>query len=198
MKISVIGVGNVGITLGKKWAQAGHQVCFGVRSREDHKYNELSQNYHVRAISEALPAGEVILLALPGIAMADFAYAHGSELNGKIIIDATNKIQSPVLNSLDALKNHSDDIHLIRAFSSLGWENFENPSIGGHTIDLFYCCDPSAREVAEQLISDTGLHPIHLGDLSAAELVDNLTRVWLTLAFNQGHRRRMAIKLLEE
>ena len=198
MKISVIGAGNVGITLGKKWAQAGHQLWFGVRNPEDYKYNELSQNSHVCAISEALAAGDVILLALPGLDVTDFAYAHGSELNGKIVIDATNKIQSPVFNNLDALKNHTNDIHLIRAFSSLGWENFENPSIAGQTIDLFYCCDASAHEVAEQLISDIGLRPIHLGDLSAAELVDNLTRIWFSLAFKQGRGRRMAIKLLQE
>jgi hypothetical protein len=32
MKIAIIGGGNIGGTLGKKWAKAGHQVVFGVRN----------------------------------------------------------------------------------------------------------------------------------------------------------------------
>jgi predicted dinucleotide-binding enzyme len=31
MKIAVIGAGNVGATLGKRWAKLGHEVVFGVR-----------------------------------------------------------------------------------------------------------------------------------------------------------------------
>jgi len=32
MKIAVIGAGNIGRTLGSKWAAAGHEVVYGVRS----------------------------------------------------------------------------------------------------------------------------------------------------------------------
>lgn len=31
MKIAVIGTGSVGGTLGQRWAEFGHSVCFGVR-----------------------------------------------------------------------------------------------------------------------------------------------------------------------
>jgi predicted dinucleotide-binding enzyme len=31
MKIAVIGVGNVGDTLGPAWAKAGHKIIYGVR-----------------------------------------------------------------------------------------------------------------------------------------------------------------------
>ena len=198
MKISIIGAGNIGSTLGKKWAQASHQLWFGVRTPDDHKYNDLHSIGQVCSVGEALAASEVVLLSLPGTAVADFAYAYGSKLNGKIVIDATNNIQSPVLNNLESLRNHTQDAHIIRAFSSLGWEIFENPTINGTTIDLFYCCDATARTFADQLISDVGLRPVYLGDLSTVELVDNLTRVWLTLVYNQKRGRRLAIKLLEE
>ena len=33
MKIAVLGAGNIGGTLGKKWLAAGHEVVFGVRDR---------------------------------------------------------------------------------------------------------------------------------------------------------------------
>jgi 8-hydroxy-5-deazaflavin:NADPH oxidoreductase len=35
MKIAVIGTGSVGGTLGRRWAELGHAVCFGVRNPDD-------------------------------------------------------------------------------------------------------------------------------------------------------------------
>jgi predicted dinucleotide-binding enzyme len=37
MKIAVIGMGNVGGVLGRRWAKAGHQVTFGARNPNDPK-----------------------------------------------------------------------------------------------------------------------------------------------------------------
>jgi predicted dinucleotide-binding enzyme len=41
MEIGVIGAGNVGGTLGRRWAQAGHAVVFGVRDPNDEKVRTL-------------------------------------------------------------------------------------------------------------------------------------------------------------
>jgi len=35
MRIAVLGAGNVGGTLGRRWADAGHDVAFGVRRPSD-------------------------------------------------------------------------------------------------------------------------------------------------------------------
>jgi hypothetical protein len=35
VKIAVIGAGSVGGTLGRRWAELGHAVCFGVRNIDD-------------------------------------------------------------------------------------------------------------------------------------------------------------------
>ena len=41
MRIAVLGTGDVGGTLGKRWAQKGHQVIFGSRNPHDDKVREL-------------------------------------------------------------------------------------------------------------------------------------------------------------
>jgi lactate dehydrogenase-like 2-hydroxyacid dehydrogenase len=41
VEIGVIGAGNVGGTLGRRWAQAGHKVVFGVREPNDEKMRTL-------------------------------------------------------------------------------------------------------------------------------------------------------------
>jgi hypothetical protein len=198
LNITIIGAGNIGSTLGKKWAQAGHKITFGVRNPADPKHAGLSIIGQVVALSKSFTQAEVVLLAMPGSAVAEFATQYGTSLAGKIVFDATNKPGAPVMNDLEALKTHAPQAHLVRAFNTLGGENFANPQLGGMQIDLFYCGHAPSRTTTDQLIADIGLRPVYLGDLNAVDLVDGLTRLWFALAFGQGKGRRIAFKLLEE
>ncbi len=194
MKIAVIGAGNIGKTLGQKWSHSGHQVTYGVRSPADPKNAGLL----VSPVAEALAGAQVVLLSLPGSAVNEFSANFAKDLSGKIVIDATNNPRSPVLNNISALQAAAPDALLIRAFSTLGWENFEKPQLDGHQIDLFFAGNPSARTAAEQLINEIGLRPVYLGNLEAVPAVDGLTLAWFALAFGQGIGRRFAFKLIRE
>lgn len=69
MKISIIGAGNIGKTLGTKWTQAGHLVTYGVRNPAAPKHVGLN----VAPIAESLTGTEIILLSLPGAGVSEFA-----------------------------------------------------------------------------------------------------------------------------
>jgi predicted dinucleotide-binding enzyme len=198
MKLAVIGAGNIGRTLGQKWAQAGHEVRFGVRNPDDSKFDDVRPLGPVDSIAESLAGAEAVLLSLPSGAVVDFAAEHGAGLAGKIVIDATNNVRNPEMNSLAVLQEKAPGAQLVRAFSTLGWENFANPRLGGEPIDLFFAAQAEARPTAEQLIHDIGLRPVYVGGLEAAPTVDGLTRVWFALALGQGRGRRMAFKLMQE
>ena len=43
MKIGIIGAGDVGGTLGKRWRQKGHEIMFGVRNLQSPKVQKLVQ-----------------------------------------------------------------------------------------------------------------------------------------------------------
>ena len=194
MNIAIIGAGNIGKTLGEKWAQAGHRVTYGVRDPADPKHAGLN----AAPIAQSLAGAEVVLLALPGAGVAEFAAQFGASLAGKIVIDATNNPRSAVMNNLESLQSAAPDAILVRAFSTLGWENFADPQLGGQQIDLFYAGAEAGRPAAEQLIREIGLRPVCLGGLEAVPALDGLTRAWFALAFGQGKGRRVAFKLLEE
>jgi hypothetical protein len=198
MKIAIIGAGNIGGTLGRKWAAAGHTVQFGVRNPEDGKFEPLRSVGQVGRVVQAVSFGEVVLLALPGAAAADFVTGYAQALQGKIVIDATNNVRSSEMNALGLLAEAAPGALRVRAFSTLGWENFANPHIGGEQIDLFFCSDPAARSTAEQLIADVGLKPVYIGDIQQAASLDGMTRLWFALVFGQGYGRRTAFKLLTE
>jgi predicted dinucleotide-binding enzyme len=203
MKIAILGSGNIGSTLGAKWARAGHAVTFGARNVIDPKYQALLEtvggNSAVASVPEAVRAADVVLLAIPGTAVEETVAGLGGALQGKIVIDATNRIQQPVMNSISAIAAAARDAKLFRAFSSLGWENFATPQLGGTQIDLFYCgVAGEAKDAVEQLIADVGLRPVYVGDVDQAALIDDMTRLWFALAMGQGYGRRIAFKLLAE
>jgi hypothetical protein len=78
MNIGIIGAGNIGGTLGKKWALAGHTVRLGVRKPQESHFEGLLESAAVGTIAEAVDFGKVVVLALPASEVADFArqFAH--------------------------------------------------------------------------------------------------------------------------
>jgi 8-hydroxy-5-deazaflavin:NADPH oxidoreductase len=188
MSIAVIGAGNIGRTLGGKWSAAGHNVVYGVRQPGEPA---------TATVADAVAAAEVVVLAVPGAAATEVIASLGSDLAGKVVVDATNDVQgSGKLHALDEL---ADGAHPVRAFNTLGWENFADPVVGGVTADLLYAAEEGvARETAERLIRDVGLEPVWVGGVDAFDVVDSVTRLWFTLAFQRKLGRRLAFKVLRD
>ena len=186
IRIAVVGAGIIGRTLGARWAAAGHQVVYGVRS---------PGTPDTASVEDAVARAEVVVLAVPGAAAKDVLAALGAALAGKVVIDATNDIQGT--GKLHALEELTDGAHPVRAFNTLGWENLADPVFDGVTADLFYAAEEGhAKEVADRLIADVGLRPVWLGGVDVFDLVDSLTQLWFTLAFQRKLGRRLAFKML--
>ncbi len=201
MKISVLGAGNIGGTLGGKWAAAGHEVVFGVREPQAEKVQLLLAKAGNGATAVPVPAAaagaDVVVFAVPGGAMGETVAALGHELDGKILVDTANLVGQTPMNSLGLLRQAALTSALFRAFSNLGWENFADPVIGGVQVDLFYCGDGGDGQTAvHTLIADIGLRPVYLGGVDQADLVDSLTRLWFVLALQRGYGRHLAFKLM--
>jgi predicted dinucleotide-binding enzyme len=202
MKVAVLGIGNIGGTLGKKWASAGHEIVHGVRDVQAPKVQAFlaggQGGISVDTLGAAITFGEVVVFAIPGPAVAAVVDAHAPALAGKIIIDATNNMRAEVLNSLATFASRAPAASVFRAFNYLGWENFAEPRFGELQADLFYCGPdtPQARAVVERLIADVGLRPIRVGGAEHAHLLDSLLRLWFALAAEQRMGRHLAFKLL--
>jgi predicted dinucleotide-binding enzyme len=121
--------------------------------------------------------------------------ALGDALVGKIVIDATNDLGGG--GKLHALDELPEGALPVRAFNTLGWENFADPVFDGVTADLFYAAEPGrAKELADRLITDIGLQPVWLGGVETFDAVDSLARLWFVLALQQKLGRRLAFKML--
>ncbi len=200
--VAVLGAGNIGGTLGKKWSIAGHNVHFGVNDpvgkHAQALRTELGEQIMIGTLEDALQGNlDVVLVALPGGVIETVAQQYATQLNGRVIIDAANRMGEDSMHNLAHFQQHAPDAQVYRAFNSLGWENFAEPNFDGIQADLFYCGpDGDPRVKVAQLISDAGLRPIYLGGTEQMGLLDSIASLWFTLAFGQKKGRRLAFKVL--
>ena len=200
MKIGVIGAGNIGGTIGAKWASQHHEVYFGVRDPQKEslvaKISEMTGAVQVGLSAEAIAFADVVIFAVPGASVGPIVEDNLDNLRGKIIIDASNNMKGESRHALGYLREQLPTAKLYRAFSSLGWENLADPDFGGTKADLFFCGDEYAQSTVEQLIADVGLEPIYLGGTDRVGLVEGMTDMWFNLALKRRMGRRLAFKLL--
>ena len=95
MKIAVIGAGNVGGTLGKRWAKAGHEVAFGARDLGEAKLaalvRESGPSARAVTVPDAVRDAAVVALTVPWDSARD-AITSAGDLRSRILIDATNPV----------------------------------------------------------------------------------------------------------
>ena len=127
-KIAVIGRGNVGATLGRAWSGAGHEVTFGGQTRHGRCRRRRDRGVRSAGLGDGHRVGSL-----------------APALSGKIVIDATNDMQSFPPSSVHLIKAAAPDAHVFRAFNSIGWENMADPVLGGVQADLLYCGADDAR-----------------------------------------------------
>ncbi len=200
MNIGIVGAGKIGGTLGRKWANAGHEVTFGVRHPEDHPLGSQAEEIRasVTSVPDAVRNAEVVTFAVPGTAVATTVADLGKLIQTKVVLDATNNIGHDVVNSAEAILSTAPGSHYFRVFNTLGWELLDDPVVGGTQADMVFCgADGPPRVVVEQLIADVGLRPVWLGEVGEADVVDGLLRVWIALSRARG-TRRLAFKVLED
>jgi predicted dinucleotide-binding enzyme len=206
MKIGIIGSGNVGGTLGTRWAQSGHQVTFASRKPQSPEMQQLlakaGPNARAGSVADATPA-DVLLLATPW-PNTEEALRSAGDLSGKILIDATN----PLLN-LDVLDvgtttsagekvaQWARGARVVKAFNTVGNNIMADPAFDGRRPVLFYCGDdPAAKQTVAPLIEELGFEAVDAGALSQARTLEPFALLWISLAFKQNFGREFAFQLM--
>lgn len=172
LKISVIGAGKVGGTLGTLWVKAGHEVMFSSRHPEELTDLVKSAGPTARAgsISEAAQWGDVIVLSVPYGAMPALSRQIKDALAGKVVLSASNpfsgrdaEVGRKALEQGVALadQQYLPGVHLVRAFNAIGYASMNSQSGKGKAIATF-ADDAQAREMGARLVRDAGFEPVLL------------------------------------
>lgn len=167
MKITVIGRGNVGGGLARKWRAAGHEV------------QELG-----REGGDATDA-DVLLVAVPSAQIAA-ALAKVGGIEGKPTIDATNATRG-------RNENFESNAHEIKAIVggptaksfNLNFANiYDEITAQRVRPSNLYCAEDDVRELTERLIRDAGYEPVDAGGLDRARMLED--HLELLFAVNQA------------
>jgi predicted dinucleotide-binding enzyme len=208
MRIAILGSGNMGSTLGRLFAAAGHRVTFSY-SRDPKKLEELARSSGPRARAaspaEAVRDADVVLLAVRWQQMPQ-ALRLARNLRGKVLVDCTN----PLTKSDDALAvghrvsgaelvaRRARGALVVKAFNTVPVELLragvrvlrEQPA-------AFYCSDHGrAKRVVARLIRQLGFEPVNCGSLSSARHLEPLAMLVGELAYNQGRRPEVGLRVL--
>lgn len=208
MKIGILGSGNVGGTLGTRWAQGGHSVVFGTRKPDSQEIRDLVAKAGLNACAssnaDAVAASEVAVLTAP------FGATKGlltglRNLAGKILIDATN----PVLADLSGLEvgtttsageqvaQWAGGARVVKAFNTVGYSIMADPAFGEAKPVMFYCGDDAAaKKVVAQLVSELGFDAEDAGPLTQARVLEPFAMLWISLAYKTGFGRDFAFQVI--
>ena len=208
MKISILGAGNVGGTLGCAWARSGHDVFFGVPRPDGGKTRELLSSIGPKAragsVPEAAAAGEVVVLATPWPVTQDAIGAAGN-LAGKVVVDCTNPLKEDfsglvlgyTTSGAEQVAQWAKGARVYKAFNQTGFKNMADPAFDGRRAVMFVCGDDDAQKpTVLKLVTDIGFEGIDAGGLAIARLLEPYGMLWIHLALAQGLGRDSAFGLL--
>lgn len=193
MNIAILGAGNVGTTLGRRFAEAGHTVTYGVRSPDDPKH--AGTPGPVRPIGAAAAQADLLVLTTAW-AGAESTLRAAGDLTGKILVDATNPIGPGMVLTHGTTDSGAEQVarwapgaRVVKAFNSIGREVMADPRFGAARSVLWLCGDdPGACGVVATLAEQLGFEPVRLGPLARARFLEPAALVWITASASLGRQ----------
>lgn len=202
MRITILGAGNIGLAAGTKWKAKGHTITFGVRDVESQKaWNARAIGAEVKSFQESIEGAEVVLIAIP-FGVADEVIKNiNTDWEKVVIIDATNPISAstePFDSAAEAIAAWTGNADVVKAFNTTGVGNMMQPEYNGKAIETFICGDHAeAKQVVKTLAEDLGFRVVDAGGLENAILLENLAKLWVTMAYRLGKGPNFAFTLVE-
>ncbi len=177
MKIGIIGSGNIGATLARLFAKAGHQIEISNSSGQA-SLNALVKSISSNNVTAATPEGavrfaQVVLLAIPW--RKKHQLPPSDLFKGKIVIDAMNPysenfevIDLGNSTSSEEVTKQLPSARLVKAFNTMYYEMLRTGARNSQEerLVLFVAGDdPDAKAVVSKLIDEIGFTPVDTGSL---------------------------------
>ncbi|MEX2581720.1 MAG: NADPH-dependent F420 reductase [Gemmatimonadota bacterium] len=195
--IAIVGTGNLGTTLGKRWADAGHRIIYGSRTPDDANAaalrREIGPDGAVVSQAEAVASADLVLLAVPGNLVVQIVEGLG-DLTGKVVIEPTNTLTfqdgypvsatDPRVSAAERVQEAAPGARAVKAFNTLNYSVMEDPSIAGGPVTIPLAGDDAAaKERVAQLVRDVGLEPLDVGPIQAARFLEEMLRLHIAYRF---------------
>ena len=191
MRLGILGAGNVGRALGKRFEAAGADVLYGTRVERE----------GTLTLQDVASRSEVVFVCTPYAAAVELLPTLQG-LDGKIIIDVTNPITKTFdgverpdgTSGAEVLQRLVPNARLVKAFNQTGVENLNHPN--GSVMFIAGDDDEAVTTVAA-LATMIGFDARPLHQLKLARELESLAWLWIYYAVNERKGRDIAFYLNE-
>lgn len=190
--VAVIGTGDMGDTLGPRFASLGYTVIYGSRDPASPQVTALVAATD-KGASAALPAdaaarADIVVLAVPWPAMETVAQNLG-DLAGKIVIDISMPFDQGAdgypqhlleTSSAEMIRDWNPGARVVKTFATLGSGIIDNPArVGGRISVPVASDDRAAKERVASLIAAMQVDPVDFGPLRMARNIEILQMTYM-------------------
>lgn len=188
--ISIIGAGGMAKAIAGRIAQAKHTL--EVMSRDSVKAQGLAKQLSGAKAGNygAVPAGDIVIIAVPYSGVAGVLSDFGDALSGKIIIDIANPVNADMTGLVtpadssgaeEAAKGLPAGTHVVKAFNTL----FGHVLAKGGRLDAFFAGDDkSVKASVSTFLESLNLRPLDVGSLRMARTLEATGLMMIGLAKN--------------
>ena len=195
MDIAIIGAGNVGRALAGSASRAGHTVA--VSSTDPQQAQAAAQATGARAARsnrEAIDGAQIVILAVPYNAVEGIIAEAGGALDGKIVVDVTNRlnVDNPAAaidgtSNAEQIQARLPNAHVVKAFNTAFAARQADPVVDGVHLDGFVAGDDAdANAAVLELVRSIGFRPIDAGGLGMARALEAMGLLNITLQIRNG------------
>lgn len=192
--ITIIGTGNMARGIATRSLAAGRTV--ELLNRDAGKAAALAAELGGNATSGPVgqvPAGDIVVLAVPFDAAKEIVTVYGDALAGKTVVDITNPVNFETFDSLVVAPGTSaaEEIaaltpgNVVKAFNTTFAGTLVAGEAGGAPLDGFIAGDNAeAAAAVATLMSDGGMRPLVVGPLKRSRELEGFQFLLMTLQAN--------------
>jgi NADPH-dependent F420 reductase len=205
MQIAIVGSGNVGKALASSFTRAGHGVTL-TASNPDNARAAASQTGAKAADSnqQAVGAAEVVVLAVPYPAIDAVLAEVGDAMDGKVLIDTTNRVDpadpGSVLDGTSAAEQIQARVQrakVVKAFNTALAARQADPVVEGVALDGYLAGDDEgAKQTVSELVGSIGFRPVDVGPLVMARALEALALLNIMLQIRNNWPWQAGFKLV--
>ncbi len=203
-RIGVLGTGQVGQTLARRFAAVGYAVTVGARSRDSASLNAFADDDGIEtgSFEDAATFGDVVVNATNGgNSEAALSLAGARNLAGKPVIDLANDLE-PVESGYPKPRASADsslgqrlqaafpDARVVKALNTMNCQVMADPSLveGDHVVFLSGD-DADAKDTVRQILARLGwrdVQMVDLGGIDSAAATEMMMSVWMRVRVARG------------
>jgi NADPH-dependent F420 reductase len=205
MQIAIVGSGNVGKALASSFTRAGHSVTL-TASNPDNARAAAAQTGAQAADSnqQAIGAAEVVVLAVQYPAVDAVLAEAGDALDGKVLIDTTNRVDpadpGSVLDGTSAAEQIQARVpgaKVVKAFNTALAARQADPVVEGVALDGYLAGDDDqAKQTVAELVGSIGFRPVDVGPLVMARALEALALLNIMLQIRNNWPWQAGFKLV--